>query len=90
MMEKSLQMSCPTQNEYHEMARNQLFFNEIHLKWRTVSHLQVAFEILKLPVLDQKSCAIEGFQRVYLYRFWVTFWIQKVWQKQAKFPSLKV
>ena len=29
----------------------------------------MAFEILKLPVLDQKLCAIEGFQRVYLYRF---------------------
>ena len=32
----------------------------------------MAFEILKLPVLDQKLCAIEGFQRVYLYRFFNT------------------
>ena len=29
----------------------------------------MAFEILKLPVLYQKLCAIEGFQRVHLYRF---------------------
>ena len=72
------------------MATNYFVIFEIHLKWRTDSHLQVAFEILKLPVLDQKLCAIEGSQRVYLYRFGVTFWIQKVWQKQAKFPSLKV
>ena len=72
------------------MATNYFVIFEIHLKWRTGFLLQVDFEILKLPVLDQKLCAIEGFQRVYLYRFWTTFWIQKLWQKQANFPSLKV
>ena len=51
------------------MATNYFVIFEIHLKWRTGFHLQVAFEILKLPVLDQKLCAIEGFQRVYLWNY---------------------
>ena len=68
------------------MATNNFVIFEIHLKRRTVSHLQVAFDILKLPVLDQKLCAIEGFQRVYLYRFLNT----KSVTKTGKFPSLKV
>ena len=52
-------------------ATNYFVIFEIHLKWRTVSHLQVAFEILKLPVLDQieKLCAIEALRasREFIY-----------------------
>ena len=39
-----------------------------------------------VPILDQKLCAIEGFQRVYLYRFFNT----KSESEKTKFPSLKV
>ena len=66
-----------------KMAKNLMIWHgmtQIHLKWRTVSHRQVAFEMLKLPVLDQKLCAIEGLQRVYLY----TGFEYKKWPKNRQ------
>ena len=41
------------------MATNYFVIVEMPLKWRTVSHRQVAFEILKLSVLDKNLCGTE-------------------------------
>ena len=56
---------------------------------KTVSHRQVAFEILKLSVLDKNLCGTEVVSTCYRV-YYTSFLNTKTTQKQGKFSSLKI